>query len=260
MTDKPILRNFINGEHVDTAEGRTADLVDPSTGAVFATAPVSGPEDVDRAYAAAATAFETWRDTTPADRQTALLRIADLIEEHGEELVALESQNHGKPLALTSTEEIPPMVDQIRFFAGAARNLEGKAAAEYMAGHTSWVRREPVGVIGQVTPWNYPMMMAVWKFAPAIAACTTVVLKPSDTTPATTLRMAELAAEFLPPGVLNVICGDRDTGRALVEHPTPHMVSITGSVRAGRQVAETAASDVKRVHLELGGKAPVVVF
>ena len=174
--------------------------------------------------------------------------------------MALESRNTGKPIGLTTSEEIPPMVDQIRFFAGAARNLEGKAAAEYMAGHTSWIRREPIGVIGQVTPWNYPMMMAVWKFAPAIAAGNTVVLKPSDTTPATTLRMAELAAEFLPPGVLNVICGDRDTGRALVEHRTPQMVSITGSVRAGMQVAEAASKDVKRVHLELGGKAPVVVF
>jgi betaine-aldehyde dehydrogenase len=174
--------------------------------------------------------------------------------------VALESRNTGKPIGLTTSEEIPPMVDQIRFFAGAARNLEGKAAAEYMSGHTSWIRREPIGVVGQVTPWNYPMMMAVWKFAPAIAAGNTVVLKPSDTTPATTLRMAELAAEFLPPGVLNVICGDRDTGRALVEHRTPQMVSITGSIRAGMQVAETAARDLKRVHLELGGKAPVVVF
>jgi betaine-aldehyde dehydrogenase len=260
MTEKPTLRNFVNGEHVDTAEGRTADLVDPSTGAVFATAPVSGAEDVDRAYGAAATAFETWRDTTPADRQRALLRLADLVESHAEELVALESQNTGKPLGLTSSEEIPPMVDQIRFFAGAARTLEGKAAAEYMAGHTSFVRREPIGVVGQVTPWNYPLMMAVWKIAPALAAGNTVVLKPSDTTPVSTLRLAELAAEVFPPGVLNVVCGDRDTGRALVEHRTPQLVAITGSVRAGMQVAESAARDVKRVHLELGGKAPVVVF
>ena len=260
MSDKLELRNFVGGEHVDATDGLRADLVDPSTGAVFATTPVSGPEDVDRAYAAASTAFGSWRETTPADRQRALLGLADLIESSAEELVALESENTGKPLGLTSTEEIPPMVDQIRFFAGAARNLEGKAAAEYMAGHTSWIRREPVGVIGQVTPWNYPMMMAVWKFAPAIAAGNTVVLKPSDTTPATTLRMAELAAEFLPPGVFNVVCGDRDTGRALVEHRTPQMVSITGSVRAGMAVAESAARDVKRVHLELGGKAPVVVF
>ena len=171
----------------------------------------------------------------------------------------LESANTGKPLALTMVEEMPPMVDQIRFFAGAARSLEGRSAGEYMAGHTSFVRREPVGVIGQVTPWNYPMDMAVWKFAPAVAAGNTVVLKPSDTTPETTLLLAEIAAEFLPPGVLNVVTGDRDTGRALVGHPRPDMVSITGSVRAGAAVA--AASDgIKRVHLELGGKAPCVVF
>jgi betaine-aldehyde dehydrogenase len=260
MSEKPVLRNFVNGEHVDTVEGRTADLVDPSTGEVFATAPVSGPEDVDRAYRAAETAFATWRDSTPSDRQQALLKIADLIEEHGEELVALESRNTGKPLALTASEEIPPMVDQIRFFAGAARTLEGRAAAEYLAGHTSFIRREPIGVVGQVTPWNYPMMMAVWKIAPALAAGNTVVLKPSDTTPVSTLRLAELAAQVLPPGVLNVVCGDRDTGAALVEHPTPQLVAITGSVRAGMQVAQSAARDVKRVHLELGGKAPVVVF
>src|SRR5215212_8164185 len=236
------------------------DLVDPATGEVFGSAPVSGAEDVDRAYAAASEAFEVWRDVTPAERQRALLRFADAVEEHADELVALESQNTGKPLGLTSSEEIPPMVDQIRFFAGAARTLEGKAAAEYMAGHTSFTRREPIGVVGQVTPWNYPMMMAVWKIAPALAAGNTVVLKPSDTTPVSTLRLAELAAEALPPGVLNVVCGDRDTGRALVEHRIPQLVAITGSVRAGMEVAGAAARDVKRVHLELGGKAPVVVF
>src|SRR3954447_25215186 len=236
------------------------DLVDPSTGEVFASAPVSSAEDVDRAYRTAADAFESWRDTTPAERQRALLKLADLVEEHADELVELESRNTGKPIGLTASEEIPPMFDQIRFFAGAARTLEGKAAAEYMAGHTSWVRREPIGVVGQVTPWNYPMMMAVWKLAPALAAGNTVVLKPSDTTPVTTLRLAELAADILPPGVLNVLCGDRDTGAALVAHRTPQMVSITGSVRAGMQVAGAAAADVKRVHLELGGKAPVVVF
>jgi betaine-aldehyde dehydrogenase len=254
------LRNFVGGEHTDPADGRRSDLVDPSTGEVFASAPVSSAEDVDRAYRTAADAFETWRDATPSDRQRALLKLADLVEEHADELVALESRNTGKPLGLTASEEIPPMVDQIRFFAGAARTLEGKAAAEYMAGHTSWVRREPIGVVGQVTPWNYPMMMAVWKIAPAIAAGNTVVLKPSDTTPVTTLRLAELAAEVLPPGVLNVVCGDRDTGRALVEHRIPQLVAITGSVRAGMEVAGAAARDVKRVHLELGGKAPVVVF
>jgi len=260
VSEKTVLRNVVGGEHVDPVDGQSMDLVDPTTGEVFGSAPMSGPEDVDRAYAAAATAFEAWRDTTPSERQRALLRLADLVEEHADELVALESRNTGKPVALTVSEEIPPMVDQIRFFAGAARMLEGKGAAEYMAGHTSFVRREPIGVVGQVTPWNYPMMMAVWKFAPAIAAGNAVVLKPSDTTPVTTVRLAELAAEVLPPGVLNVICGDRDTGRALVEHRTPQMVSITGSVGAGMQVAESASRDLKRVHLELGGKAPVVVF
>jgi betaine-aldehyde dehydrogenase len=254
------LRNFVAGEYVDAQTDANMDVVDPSTGRVVAAAPASSAEDVDRAYSAAATAFETWGQTTPAERQAALLKIADAVEARADELVRLEAQNTGKPFALTASEEIPPMVDQIRFFAGAARVLEGRAAAEYMAGHTSWIRREPIGVIGQVTPWNYPMMMAVWKFAPAIAAGNTVVLKPSDTTPETTLLLAEIAAEFLPAGVLNVVTGNRDTGRALVAHPTPAMVSITGSVRAGMQVAEAASHDVKRVHLELGGKAPVVVF
>ncbi len=256
------LRNFVDGESVETRSGATSDLVDPTTGQVFAQAPVSDAADIDDAYAAADRAFQTWGNTTPAERQTALLKIADAIEAHAEELIALESQNTGKPMALVASEEIPPMVDQIRFFAGAARVLEGRAAGEYMAGHTSFIRREPIGVIGQVTPWNYPMMMAVWKFAPAIAAGNTVVLKPSDTTPVTTIRMAEIIAEAdaLPAGVFNVVCGDRDSGRALVQHPTPQMVAITGSVRAGMQVAEAAAMDVKRVHLELGGKAPVVIF
>jgi betaine-aldehyde dehydrogenase len=256
------LRNFIGGESVEASDGRTSDLVDPTTGEVFATAPVSGAPDIDRAYAAAAKGFETWKNSTPSERQQALLKIADAIESHADELIALESQNTGKPIAVTAAEEIPPMVDQIRFFAGAARVLEGRAAGEYMQGFTSMIRREPVGVIGQVTPWNYPMMMAVWKFAPAIAAGNAVVLKPSDTTPVSTIRIAEIIAEAdaLPPGVFNVVAGDRDSGRLLVEHPIPQMVSITGSVRAGMQVAESAARDVKRVHLELGGKAPVVVF
>ena len=205
-------------------------------------------------------AFEGWRDATPSERSLALFRIADAIEARAEELVDAECENTGKPKALTMSEEIPPMVDQIRFFAGAARLLEGRSAGEYMTGFTSYVRREPVGVCAQVTPWNYPMMMAVWKFAPAIAAGNTVVLKPAPTTPVSTLLLAEIAAEFVPPGVFNVVCGDRDTGRALVSHPVPQMVSITGSVRAGREVAIAAAQDLKRVHLELGGKAPVVVF
>jgi betaine-aldehyde dehydrogenase len=254
------LRNFVDGEYVDAATDRTSPVVDPSTGAVVAEAPISSGEDVDRAYAAAAKAFETWRDSTPSDRQRALLKLADAIEARADEFVKLEAENTGKPHALTASEEIPPMADQLRFFAGAARVLEGRAAGEYMAGHTSYVRREPVGVIGQVTPWNYPMMMAGWKIGPALAAGNTIVLKPSDTTPETTLLLAEVAAEFLPPGVFNVVTGDRDTGRAVVEHPTPAMVAITGSVRAGMEVAASAAKDLKRVHLELGGKAPVVVF
>jgi betaine-aldehyde dehydrogenase len=254
------LRNLVGGQPTDAADGATLDLVDPSTGEVFATSPRSGPEDVDRACRAAAEAFDTWRDTTPSERQRALLRFADLVEAHADELVALESENTGKPLGLTADEEVPPMVDQIRFFAGAARILEGTAAGEYLAGHTSWIRREPVGVVAQVTPWNYPMMMAVWKIAPALAAGNAVVLKPSDTTPVTTVRLAELAAEAFPPGVLNVICGDRATGAALVDHPIPRMVAITGSVRAGMEVMGAASRDLKNVHLELGGKAPVVVF
>jgi len=254
------LRNFINGRWTDMSYDARADLIDPSTGEVFATAPVSREEEVDAAFGAAADAFEGWRDATPAERSLALLRIADAIEANAEQLVAAESQNTGKPIALTLSEEIPPMADQIRFFAGAARMLEGRSAGEYMSGYTSFIRREPIGVCAAVTPWNYPMMMAVWKWAPALAAGNTMVLKPSDTTPASTLLMAEIMSEFLPAGVFNVICGDRDTGRLLVSHPVPQMVSITGSVRAGKEVATAAAASLKRVHLELGGKAPVVVF
>jgi betaine-aldehyde dehydrogenase len=209
---------------------------------------------------AAANAFEVWKESTPGERQKAINKIADAIEDRSEELIGIESENTGKPIAVTRAEEIGPMLDQIRFFAGAARNLEGKSAAEYFKGHTSFIRREPIGVCAQVTPWNYPMMMAVWKWAPAIAAGNTVVLKPSDTTPVSTLWMAELMQEFLPEGVINVVVGDRDTGRALVEHEIPQMVSITGSVRAGMEVAGSAAKDLKKLHLELGGKAPVVIF
>ncbi|WP_377269190.1 gamma-aminobutyraldehyde dehydrogenase [Peterkaempfera sp. SMS 1(5)a] len=260
MSDLRALRNYINGEFVDAADGRTLEVVDPTTGEVYATSPLSGEADVDAAMAAAAEAFTTWRDTTPSARQLALLKVADAIEARAEELIDAECRNTGKPRELTRSEEIPPMVDQIRFFAGAARMLEGKSAGEYMEGLTSYVRREPVGVCAQVAPWNYPMMMAVWKFAPAIAAGNTVVLKPSDTTPASTVLLAEIMGEILPKGVFNVICGDRETGRMMVEHKTPAMASITGSVRAGMQVAGSAAKDLKRVHLELGGKAPVVVF
>jgi len=253
-------RNVINGELVDAASGETYDVLDPTTGGVYAQAPMSGPEDVDRAYAAAAKAFEKWGDTTPSERQQALLKIADALEQRAQEFVDVESRDTGKPKQLTLDEELPPSVDQIRFFAGAARVLEGRSAGEYMKDHTSFVRREPIGVVGQVTPWNYPLMMMVWKIGPALAAGNTIVLKPSDTTPASSVLLAELAQEFLPPGVLNVVTGDRDTGRTLVEHPTPQLVAITGSVRAGSQVAASAASGLKRVHLELGGKAPVIVF
>jgi len=254
------LSNFINGKAVESTSGETTTLVNPATGQPFATAPKSNSADIDAAFKAASDAFVDWRDSTPSQRQRALLKIADAIEERAEEVIAIECENTGKPISLTTSEEVPPMVDQIRFFAGAARNLEGKSAGEYMPGMTSMIRREPVGVIGQVTPWNYPMMMAVWKWAPAIAAGNTVVLKPSDTTPASTVWMANLMAEFLPAGVFNVVCGERETGASLVNHARPDMVSITGSVGAGIQVAESAAKQVKRVHLELGGKAPVVVF
>jgi len=254
------LRNFINGHWTDMSYDKKSEVIDPSTGEAYATAPVSGPEEVEAAFAAASDAFPGWRDATPAERSLALLRIADEIEANAEQLVETESQNTGKPKALTLSEEIPPMADQIRFFAGAARMLEGRSAGEYMAGFTSFIRREPIGVCAAVTPWNYPMMMAVWKWAPALAAGNTMVLKPSDTTPASTLFMAELMSKHLPAGVFNVIAGDRDTGRALVTHPTPQMVSITGSVRAGKEVARAAADNLKRVHLELGGKAPVIVF
>ena len=254
------LSNFINGKAQPALSGVTSEIINPATGQAYTTAPVSGAADVDAAMKAAASAFEDWRDSTPSERQRALLKIADAFEARADELVAVEVENTGKPVSLTTSEEAPPMIDQIRFFAGAARNLEGKSAGEYMRGMTSFIRREPIGVCAQVTPWNYPMMMAVWKWAPAIAAGNTVVLKPSDTTPASTVLMAEIMAEFLPAGVFNVVTGDRETGRALVEHDTPALVSITGSVRAGIEVAKSAASDVKRVHLELGGKAPVAVF
>ena len=253
------LHNFIHGEQVPSS-AVAADLVDPSTGEAFARAPVSSADDVDGAVRSAAEAFRSWRRMTPSARSLALLRVADAIEARAEELVQAECENTGKPFGLTMSEEIPPMVDQVRFFAAAARLLEGRSAGEYLAGHTSYVRREPIGVCAAVTPWNYPMMMAVWKWAPALAAGNTMVIKPSETTPATTLLLAEIVAEHVPPGVLNVVCGDRGTGRALVAHPGPAMVSITGSVRAGMEVATSAAQDLKRVHLELGGKAPAIVF
>ena len=262
MAEKKVVRNYINGKLQDSVSGQFTDLINPTTGEVFAMAALSNEKDIDLAYQAAAKAFESWKNTTPSERSMALWKIADVLEKNIEEIVKLESENTGKPISITMAEEVGPMLDQIRYFAIAARNLEGKSAGEYMKGHTSMIRREPIGVIGQVTPWNYPMMMAVWKYAPAIAAGNTTVLKPSDTTPVTAVRMAELITEagILPPGVLNVVTGDRDTGKAMIEHKIPQMVAITGSVRAGMQVAQAASADLKRVHLELGGKAPVVVF
>jgi betaine-aldehyde dehydrogenase len=254
------LSNFIDGESVPSA-GETEAVLNPATGEEIARAPVSTAEDVERAVSAARRAFDGWSQTTPAQRSQALLAIAAVLEEHGEEIARLEAINAGKPIEAAKDDEIPVMVDNLRFFAGAARVLEGRAAGEYMEGYTSFTRREAVGVIGQVTPWNYPLMMAIWKFAPAIAAGNTVVLKPAETTPITTLRLAELTAEILPKGVLNVVTGPgRPTGEALIGHPDVDMLALTGSVDTGKHFARTAADTLKRVHLELGGKAPVVVF
>ena len=254
------LQNFIDGGYLASAADSAFDIIDPATEEVYGSSPISNAADVDRAYQAASAAFERWGESTPAERQLALFRIADAVEARAEEFADVESKDTGKPRASLVDDEIMLSVDQIRFFAGAARNLEGKSAGEYMKDHTSFVRREPIGVVGQVTPWNYPLNMAVWKFAPALAAGNTTVLKPSDTTPSSTLLLAEVAAEFLPAGVLNVITGDRTTGAAMIDHKIPQLVSITGSVRAGMEVAKAASNDLKRVHLELGGKAPVIVF
>ena len=261
MTDSlPVLRNFIGGSHTDAAGGGTSPVVDPCTSEAYAYAPVSSAADVDAAMTAARAGFEQWREATPSERQRAMLRFADAVEARAEDLIAAECRNTGKPVELTRQEEMAPLLDELRFFAGAARLLEGRSAGQYLNGYESYVRREPIGICAQVTPWNYPMVMAVWKIAPAIAAGNAVVLKPSDTTPVTSVMLAEIAAGCFPAGVLNVVCGDRDTGRALVAHPDPALVSITGSTRAGMEVAAAAAPDLKKVHLELGGKAPVVVF
>jgi len=254
------LQNFIDGELVDAAQGQTEPVINPATGEEIAQAPASTTEDVERAVAAARRAFESYQSTTPGQRQDVLLKLAALVEEHGEELAELEARNAGKPIEAVKADEIPAMADHLRFFAGAARNMDGKPAGEYVEGYTSMVRREPVGVIGQIAPWNYPLMMAVWKIGPALATGNTVVLKPAPTTPVTTLRLAQLAAEALPKGVLNVIAGGNEAGAALVTHDDIDMVSLTGSVETGKWIAEHAAKTLKRVHLELGGKAPVVVF
>jgi len=253
---------FIGGEWTPSNGDQTQEIINPATGKVIAHVPKGTEQDVDRAVAAARKAYdETWFDSTPRDRSERLLKLASAIEEHGDELARLESENVGKPLAPTRSEEIPPIVDCFRFFAGAARALEGRAAGEYMTGFTSFLRRESLGVVGSIAPWNYPLMMAAWKLGPALAAGNTVVLKPSEWTPLTALRLAELAADILPPGVLNVITGDGEpVGAGLVRHPGVSMVSLTGDVATGKEVARAAASTLKRVHLELGGKAPVIVF
>src|SRR5438132_5846011 len=254
------LQNFIDGAPAP-AEGELEPVLNPSTGEELAQAPNSSPQDVDRAVRAARAAFAEWSQSTPAMRSHALLALAEILEENGKELARLEALNAGKPLAAVESDEIPVMADNLRFFAGAARCLEGRAAGEYMDGYTSYTRREAVGVIGQVTPWNYPLMMAIWKIGPALAAGNTVVLKPAETTPITTVRFAELAADILPEGVLNVVTGRGEpTGEALIGHPEVDMVALTGSVETGKHIARVAADTLKRVHLELGGKAPVVVF
>ena len=258
---KTKLRNFIGGKPVEPAEGGMEDVVNPATGEAIAEAPLSTKADVDAAVAAAKEAFGGWATTPPNERARALLRMADLIEERGGEIADLEAADAGKPRSAVLEDEIPVMADQLRFFAGAARCLEGRSAGEYMEGHTSFIRREPIGVVGQITPWNYPLMMAIWKIGPALGAGNTVVLKPAETTPLTTLLFAEWCGELLPPGVLNAIGGHGEpTGAELVTHPDVEMICLTGSPPTGKWIAKAAADTLKRVHLELGGKAPVIVF
>jgi betaine-aldehyde dehydrogenase/aminobutyraldehyde dehydrogenase len=253
-------RNLVGGELLDAVDGATRDVLNPATGEVITQVPECGPADVERAVAAAAEARIAFRDTTPAKRQELLNAMADVIDEHAEDFAAIESANVGKPNSL-SAEEMPICAEELRFFGGAARTLTGPATGEYGEGYTSFVRREPLGIVGQIAPWNYPLMMAIWKIGPALAAGNVVVLKPSELTPLSTLRFAELVADILPPGVLNVISGDGPrVGEAIVKHPDVSMVSLTGSVGTGKNIARNAADTLKRVHLELGGKAPVVVF
>jgi 1-pyrroline dehydrogenase len=253
-------QNFVGGKWVDAAEGGTAEIVNPATGETFAEVPQGTQADVDRAVKAAKAALPEWLETTPGERAEMLLKLADALDANAGELAQIESQNVGKPLPY-ARDELPVCSDNLRFFAGAARTLEGRAAGEYMRGYTSMIRREPVGIVGQVAPWNYPLMMGIWKIAPALAAGNVTVLKPSEQTPLTTLRLAQLAADIFPAGVLNVITGDGEpVGAGLVRHPDVQMVSLTGDVATGKDVARAAAETLKRVHLELGGKAPVVVF
>src|SRR5580765_1490990 len=252
---------FINGEWVNSSDGGTRDVINPATGAVLASVQEGTAEDANRAVAAAKKAFETWYDSTPKDRQLALLKLADRIEEHGEEIIKIEAENVGKPYAVTMSEELPPIVDNLRFFGGAARTQEGRSAGEYMAGFTSFIRREPIGIAGLIAPWNYPLMMAIWKIGPALATGNTIVLKPSELTPLTALKLAEYAADIFPPGVFNVITGDGvPVGDTIVRHPDVGIVSLTGDTATGKLIAANSAESLKRVHLELGGKAPVVVF
>ena len=253
-------QNFVGGEWVDAVEGGVQEVLNPATGETIGEVPRGSQADVDRAVEAAKRAFPEWRETTPQERAEMLLRLAGALEEHAEDLERVESTNVGKPHSIV-VDEIPVSADNLRFFAGAARVLEGKAAGEYMRGYTSMIRREPVGVVGQIAPWNYPLMMAVWKIGPALAAGNVSVLKPSEQTPLTTLMLAEYVAEIFPPGVLNVITGDGEpVGAGIVRHPDVRMVSLTGDIATGKEVARAAAETLKRVHLELGGKAPVVVF
>jgi 1-pyrroline dehydrogenase len=253
-------KNFVNGKLVAAVKGEDEPIISPVDEKVIGKVPRGTAEDVERAVGAAASAFEKWQDSTPQDRSLILLKLADRIEQAGDELAALEAANVGKPIGLAKAE-IPFLVDNLRFFAGACRCLEGKAAGEYLAGYTSIIRREPVGVVGSIAPWNYPLMMAIWKIGPALAAGNTVVLKPSEQTPLTTLRLAELSADLFPPGVFNVITGHGEpVGAALVKHPKVGMVSLTGDVATGKEVARAASASLKRVHLELGGKAPVIIF
>ncbi len=259
--DKTKLQNFIGGEFAEPADGEREDVLDPATGETIASAPLSTAEDVDRAVAAAKAAFDGWAQTTPAERSLALLKLAERVEENADEIADIESANAGKPRHAFLEDEVPAMVDQLRFFAGACRVMEGKAAGEYLEGYTSIIRREPIGVVGQIAPWNYPLMMAVWKIGPALATGNTVVLKPAETTPMSALKLAELAADLFPQGVLNVVTGHGEpTGSTLVCHPDVDMVSLTGSPPTGKWIAKAAADTLKRVHLELGGKAPVVIF
>jgi betaine-aldehyde dehydrogenase len=261
IATKTTLRNFIDGEFVDAAEGATEDVTNPATGEVIAEQPLSTEEDVNRAVAAAKRAFPGWAATPPGERADALFKLADALEEHAEEMSDLEAADAGKPRNAFFEDEMPFLCDNLRFFGGAGRVMEGKAAAEFVAGRTSIIRREPIGVVGQITPWNYPLMMAIWKIGPALATGNTIVLKPAESTPVSTVKLAELAGEILPPGVLNVITGHgKPAGSSIVTHPDVEMVSLTGSPGTGKWIAAAAADQLKRVHLELGGKAPVIVF